>query len=308
MEKDFHYYMTYALAKASGLEKPEVTAYASQFVDDNNEGQFVIDEQAVSFPEKLRANGGYYYPIMTQSLSPKSLDPYVQKYVYVPFHFLPGDNSVTINGKTNPLNTTPNSPNAQKVLAEALLTKNPYRIGIALHTVADTWSHQNFTGLREDWNAVHPWYDIFKAMVPNIGHAEAGHAPDIISETWTDFRTKERVSNKKRAFEAVATIYKALATSTGKAAPWTKIQKDFKAFTNETDYDTRIRNIVAYLEKNHGETVEKYDQNHWINDALDKTGDEVTMKPGFSETDWYAFHQAAKAHAALVMTLISGIL
>ncbi len=283
-------------------------AYASQFVDDNNEGQFTIDEEEVFFPERLEANGGYYYPIMTQSLSPKSLDPYVQKYVYVPFHFLPGDNSVTIKGKKNPLNTTPNSLNAQKVISEALKTKNPYRIGIALHTFADTWSHQNFTGLREDWNAVHPWYDVFKALVPNIGHAEAGHAPDIISDTWTDYRTKEKVDNKKRAFGAVTAIYAAAAGSTGNAPPWTKVKKDFKGFIDETDYDTRIRNIVAYLRKNYGETVEKYDQNHWINDALDKTGDEVTMKPNFKTTDWHEFHQAAKAHFALVITLINEVL
>lgn len=308
MEKDFHYYMIYALAKVAGLQKPDVIAYASQFVDDNNEGQFTIDDEEVSFPEKLKADGGYYYPIMTQSLSPKSLDPYVQKYVYVPFHFLPGDNSVTINGKRNPLNTTPNSPNAQKVLSEALATNNPCRIGIALHTFADTWSHQNFTGLREDWNAVYPWYNVFKSIVPNIGHAEAGHAPDIISETWTDYRTKEKIDNKKRAQEAVAAIYASLAANPGTPPSWSKVQKDFKGFVGEKDYDARIRMIVAYLQTSYGETVAKYDQNRWINDALDKTGDEVKMKPNFNTTDWHHFHQAAKAHFALVMALVSDVL
>ena len=87
MEKDFHYYLIYAIAKTTGFEKAEVIATASQFVDDNNEGQFYIDDQPADFPEKIPADGGHYYPIMTQSLSPKSLNPYVQKYVYVPFHF-----------------------------------------------------------------------------------------------------------------------------------------------------------------------------------------------------------------------------
>ena len=86
MEKDFHYHLIYAITRITGFEKADIIAASSQFVDDNNEGQFFIDGQPSMFPEKIRANGGHYYPIMTQSLSPKSLDPYVQKYVYVPFH------------------------------------------------------------------------------------------------------------------------------------------------------------------------------------------------------------------------------
>jgi hypothetical protein len=42
MEKDFHYYLTYALAKITGLNNPEIVAYSSQFVDDNNEGQVTL--------------------------------------------------------------------------------------------------------------------------------------------------------------------------------------------------------------------------------------------------------------------------
>ena len=99
MEKDFHYYLIYAISKITGFEKADIIATSSQFVDDNNEGQFSIDDRPSAFPEKIPANGGNYYPIMTQSLSTKSLDTYVQKYVYVPFHFIPGDNSVMINKK-----------------------------------------------------------------------------------------------------------------------------------------------------------------------------------------------------------------
>jgi hypothetical protein len=100
------------------------------------------------------------------------------------FSNFPGDNNVkNKKGQANPLSITPNSLNAQSILSNALAGNNPYLIGIAAHTCADTWSHQNFTGMREDWNAVYPWYDVFKSIVPNIGHAEAGHSPDVISET-----------------------------------------------------------------------------------------------------------------------------
>jgi len=70
------------------------------------------------------------------------------------------------------------SANARAVLKKALDSDNPCRLGIALHSYADTWSHQNFSGLQEPWNSVYPWYNIFKSIAPNIGHAEAGHLPD----------------------------------------------------------------------------------------------------------------------------------
>jgi hypothetical protein len=312
MEKDFHYFLTYALAKTAGLAQSDIIAYACQFVDDNNEGQFRVDQEDVPFPERLAADGGYYYPIMTQSLSTKSLESYVQKYVYVPFHFLPGDNSVPIKGKRNPLNTTPNSPNGQKVLAAALRSKNPYRIGIALHTLADSWSHQNFTGLRQEWNAVYPWYNVFKSIVPNIGHAEAGHAPDIISETWTDYRfeteAQGKINNQTRALDAVSTLYDALRGRNNPRPEWADIQPDFQAIIGVRDYDQRIAAVSRYIKEKYQEDIPLYAKDNWIDQALDRTGDEVVMKPDFMKTHWFKFHQAAKAQFSLVMTLVGDIL
>lgn len=306
MEKDFHHYLTFAIAKLTALDKPEIVAYASQFVDDNNEGQFSVDGEEVDFPERLKVGGGYYYPLMTQSLSPKSLDIYVQRYVYVPFHFLPGDNSKEIKGGKNPLSVTPFSPNAKAVLAGALDSKDPYRIGIALHTVADTWSHQNFTGLQEEWNAVYPWYNIFKSLVPNIGHAEAGHSPDVISEPWIDYRIgKDLVDNKQRAFEAAGTIYQAVQADTKQGSPWTAVESSFRNIVYAPDYDERIARIATLV----GGGIPKYDKDSWIDEALKKDKDEKSceLNPNYQQTHWYRFHQAAKAQLAQVMELIREI-
>ena len=43
MEKDFHYYQIYAVAKTTGFERADIIATSSQFVDDNNERQFSIE-------------------------------------------------------------------------------------------------------------------------------------------------------------------------------------------------------------------------------------------------------------------------
>jgi len=304
MEKDFHYYITYSIAKLTGYDKPDIIAYASQFVDDNNEGQFEIDGKKASFPEKIEATAGYYYPIMTQSLSPKSLDPFVQRYVYNPFHFLPGDNNVEIKGKKNPVSTTPNSKNARVLLKEALKSKNPYRIGIALHTFADTWSHQNFTGLREEWNAVYPWYKSFKSIVPNIGHAEAGHSPDVISEEWMDYRIDKKVNNKERAFEAVAEIYKAMRKESGTGPEWTDMKAHYRNIIDTVGYDKRIENVAGLLKNNNASQIPKYSEDDWIDAALSKEKEKVTMTKDFFNTDWYHFHQAAKVNFAIVIDAI----
>jgi hypothetical protein len=303
MEKDFHYYLTYVLAQITEFDNADIIAFASQFVDDNNEGQFFIDGKPEAFPEKIPNNGGYYYPIMTQSLSTKSLNPYVQKYVYVPFHFIPGDGSVVIDNRTNALSTTPASPVATAVLAQALKEGNPYQIGIALHSYADTWSHQNFTGLQEGWNSVYPWYNFFKSIVPNIGHAEAGHLPDVISETWTDHRLKTKIVNSRRAFQATAEIYKALRRKTGQGPIWTDIQKDFKLIINAEGYEDRKTKINDLLNDRGLKPVPAYDENDWIDAALDQKDQKVVMHSGFENTHWYHFHQSAKKQFALVMEL-----
>lgn len=309
MEKDFHYYITYSIAKLTGYNDADIIAYSSQFVDDNNEGQFVIDEGESSFPERIPAAGGYYYPIMTQSLSPKSLDPYIQKYVYIPFHFLPGDNNVEINGKKNPLSTTPNSQNAKTLLNEALKSKNPYQIGIALHTFSDTWSHQNFTGLREEWNSVYPWYNIFKSIVPNIGHAEAGHSPDVISEDWIDYRLnkKEKIINKVRSLEAVAEIYKVMRRDSGKGPVWTDMKSQYKEIVYTFGYDERISKVASLLIDNQLGSIPTYSKDDWIGAALDRQEGKISMSVGFFNTDWYHFHQAAKVHFAIAMNLIKNL-
>jgi len=307
MEKDFHYFLIYSLARMTAYDKADIIAYASQFVDDNNEGWFSIDGEEEAFPEKIPANGGNYYPIMTQSLSPKSLNTYVQKYVYVPFHFLPGDNSLKINGGSNPLSTTPNSKNAQALLSAALKSNeplSPYRIGIALHTFADTWSHQNFSGIQESWNSIYPWYNVFKSLAPNIGHAEAGHAPDVISDRWTDHRLGREINNQERAFNATGEIYKTLRHHSKKGPFWGEVKASYKKIINTPGYDDRIQSIDDFLQENHKGPIPNYLEDKWIDDALDKKDEEIIMKQNFTETHWYKFQQAAKMHFSYAMDLI----
>lgn len=314
MEKDFHYYLIYSMAALTQQPDAEIIAFASQFVDDNNERQFTLDEnKKIPFPSKIPANGGNYYPIMTQSMSPKSLDMYVQKYVYVPFHFLPGDDTVVFKDKEekdirNKLNTTPDSENARKLMDAALKSNNPYRLGITLHTYADTWSHQNFTGLREDWNSVYPWYNIFKSLAPNIGHAEAGHSPDVISETWTDHRLHQKIVNEKRAIDAIRAIYQKLRKKSGNGPLWGDVRLKYLKLLRIPKYDDRKDAIVDFTRGEANVDIPTYERKKWIDEALLKEeGKEVKMHSNFERSHWHHFHQAAKEHFSQALTLIVGL-
>ena len=118
MQKDFHFYVIYALADKAGFSQEDsfIIAYSSQYVDDNNERQYPEKDGKPQFPSQIRTNGGHFRPIMTQSMSVKSLVYEIQKFIYVPFHFLPGNTDQPIKGNFNRYSTTPDSTNAQKLL------------------------------------------------------------------------------------------------------------------------------------------------------------------------------------------------
>ncbi|MDY6844735.1 MAG: DUF6765 family protein [Thermodesulfobacteriota bacterium] len=305
MEKDYHFYVIYALAHTAGFtaEESHTIAYASQYVDDNNEMQYPEKDGQSQFPSKIRMNGGYFRPIMTQSMSVKSIIYEIQKFVYVPFHFLPGDNNQSVKGRYNRYSTTPNSNNARKLLKTALNSKDLYRIGISLHTYADTWSHQNFTGYEEDWNSVFTWHSPYRAIVPNIGHADVGHYPDEISTTWSDHRLEKparKIHNRERAFEATKCIYQALRSAKQGTSYWSDVKKDFKKIIDAEDYDDRIDKVKEYVNS----ADLHYEKNKWVDEAIHKTGDELMASPHFTHTHWMKFQQAAKANFASTVDIL----
>jgi hypothetical protein len=304
MEHDFHYDLIYSIAKMTCFPNADIIAYSSQYVDDNNRKQYFRDGKEALFPRKIRTNGGSFHPIMTQTISTKALDPMVQRCVYVPFHFLPGDNTLEIDGKTNAFSTTPNSENARTLIRKALDSGNPYLIGIALHTFADTWSHQNFTGFDEEWNSVFREKSIFRRLPPNIGHAEVTHTPDVISAIWIDHRINEKIENWIRALKATGEIYKTLRKISGKGPNWTDIKSDYRQIMKASDKRERIEKINDLLKENKLDSVPNYSEDKWLDAALNRSHSPIEAKRGFYDSEWYHFQQAAKIHFATVMNLI----
>jgi hypothetical protein len=287
------------------LDHPEIIAYASQYVDDNSDEQFLGEETGAGYPERLKAKDGYYYPQMTQCRSPEAMTLFVQKYVFIPFHFLPGDGLVVIEGKRNPFAVTSNSERGESHLLRALDGGNPYQIGIALHTFGDSWSHQNFTGLREDWNSFDPGDDLPKSIVPKIGHGDAGKAPDIISESWVDPRFGNgRIDNRERAFEAAREIFVHFQRRSHKGPSWRDVEDDFRTIMKAPDSKGRENRVKDFVRDHRNGPLPEYSRKSWVDEAIDRSGGERVLKPDFRTTHWYHFQQAAKVHLARVIDLI----
>lgn len=308
MEKDFHYDLVYAIATLTEMEAPEVVAYASQYVDDNSDEAFRVEGGRALFPERLAAGDGFYYPQMTQCRSPGSTTPFVQRYVFVPFHFLPGNPVVQLGGKTNPYCVTPNSRRGRSLLIEALKGGNPYEIGIALHMFADSWSHQRFTGLQQEWNSFQQRWAFGDGKPSIIGHEDAGKRPDILSERWVDPRFgHDVIRNSERALEAAREIFALLRTKTAKGPYWKEVEPEFETMLEARDREDRETRVRDFLEGRGDGAFPPYLRKTWWREASIESSNGLTLKPNFICTHWYRFQQAAKAHLARVLTLIKDL-
>ena len=321
MDVEFHYYMTNVIAQRAGFttEEAYTIAYASQFVDDNDD-EYVVDEG--------KEGGGQYRSSISQSMN--ILRPKQElMWIYPCFHFIPGTYSDDVarrrDGKMHLLNTTPNSPMAQSLFKNALKSNDLYRIGVVTHAYADTWAHQNFVGYYDYFNAMGSAID---RISPNIGHADAAHDPDIPGLAWADDRLVRRnrvADNKSRFLDAAEHIYrffrrykKPEIKEAELAAECKTLLQDLDAAMGETfegkdkpkTKKKRLRNYKKLI----ADAVE-YDEDKWFNAAvkhnvrglpddwhfrlLNKTRifeDTYSKKRGFAESDWFKFQEAVKCH------------
>jgi hypothetical protein len=151
MQMDMHFFGVYALARAAGV-RPETArriAHASQFVDDAIESDHVV----------LPGGKTALLPIVT-SHKPTDFEnaiPGDQWAVWVPFHFLPG-NDPEVPGFMERMVCQKGSPLARRMLQDVLTHKSrpfgPHLAGIAAHVYADTYAHYGFVGLCSPLNKV----------------------------------------------------------------------------------------------------------------------------------------------------------
>jgi hypothetical protein len=338
MEKDFHFFAIYALARSVGFipEHAHTVAYASQHTDD------AMYEQALEFE-----NGGRFQQVLTahKYLDLESLSKDVCYRIWIPFHFLPGDVGVEFYDR---MLTRAGSTVAQRLLDDILASQpKPYllhRLGIFLHTYGDTWSHQNFLGLLRDdlndvknlevtgesWDSLQSIFERLKRQVleycaPKLGHTQAGTIPDEPYREWRyeNFSGKSfHIFNVERALDAARNCYQVLtkfsasfpAFASSKALPWHEIAgKIEELFQTKGDLDSRCRTWANAISQGQmrfraedGDLNIVYDDREWFRKAVkveknEEGKDRYIRNPGFETSHWKYFHDAAALHGFTVL-------
>ena len=249
MDIEFHYYINYMIAIKAGLF-PDIAhkiAYSAQYVDDNTEEYTVLEQDTLS----------QYNNIVTQSINP-TLNFKEILSIFPVFHFIPGDDilrssALRQDGLCRHMSTIPNSKIARNCLRNAIKSKDAYWIGIASHAYADTWAHQNFTGLKDHYNAVNKQQKNVNnnQLAQYIGHANVLHFPDLPTAIWYDFRLKDsRINNGERFIEAAKNLYKMYIKYADNSIVCDKPKKP-EIIWNELKLTLRaiFKNDFTYLEK-----------------------------------------------------------
>jgi hypothetical protein len=232
MQKDFHFYIQYLICVKCGMDVPtaEIVAWANQFTD---ECQASIDG------------------IQTASDGIELIQPQMQLTVLVPFHFLPGDDP------KNKWMVTPNSELAKYILPKRI-PLSPFEWGIALHSLQDTFSHQRWSGRREELNDI-PWDNLLDVL-PAVGHAKIGKTCDIINGLWTDPRSGEVVDNTMRAIHAARATAEAIQIGS-----WDRIGAEVRDVVRVPTYEGRklaAAKMAGREDLSYPEVAERMIKNH----------------------------------------------
>ncbi|NML44608.1 hypothetical protein HHL11_12655 [Ramlibacter sp. G-1-2-2] len=157
MQIDFHHAVTYVCCRLAGMDDAgaAVVAHAAQYVDDaTNDGplQFATGERYVRVTSA--------HQTLDLRLNSDAAD---NRMVWVPFHFLPGNDAVAPGTDADEafirrMVCRPNSQVAQEMVFDCIERQDKvfalHRLGVALHTYVDTWAHQGFVGMVNDFNKV----------------------------------------------------------------------------------------------------------------------------------------------------------
>ena len=165
MQEDMHYYGTYAMARAAGLEveNAKIIAYAAQYVDDSTANDSEQHEDGGMF--ETTATAHTTKEEVATSLIKKIAGRFAkeeinteQRKVWVPFHFFPGAEGDTLSEK---LKCVKDSALAQTMvknhIRHAVAVKDECGLqlmGIMAHVYADTFSHYGFSGVSSRGNDV----------------------------------------------------------------------------------------------------------------------------------------------------------
>ena len=173
MQLDMHYYATYALARAAGIEpdNARIIATSAQFVDDNVARSHVTFRDGSRIDQEATA----HHPINLSNRRERD-----QRRVWVPFHFIPGNEG---DSYTERLKCRMDSAIVQELRDHNLMYADRgfalHLLGITAHVYADTFSHYGFSGVSSRGNKVDNSSFRFHEEVEEADDATAPLSPQM---------------------------------------------------------------------------------------------------------------------------------
>jgi len=318
MKKDFHYSVVKILAVKAGFQEDDAQtiAYASQYVDDatthkpvniTNPLNFILEHPR--YDKKKRV----FDPICTAHKFfgfVTGLLEKVQKEVYVSFHFIPEKNfnEISLPIKDKNYVTKENGTLANELMKKAVdelintssskRTQKLIKLGISLHSYADTWSHQGFSGIHSPFNNIKnleskkdgKWKSANYGYRPDIGHAEADEYPDMANLEWKyEYDGTNNITNAKTErnnseifMDASKHIFEYLCQANKKSSikeAWNEFKDDLDDCLKSINDDS-ILNINIFNGKEKFRNISlSYNENRWKNKALNQQNEK-----------WFYFH------------------
>ena len=173
MQLDMHYYATYAMARAAGIEPDDarIIATSAQFVDDNIAQSYVEFRDGSRIDQEATA----HHPINLSNRDDRD-----QRRVWVPFHFIPGNVG---DGYTERLKCRMDSLIVRELRDHHLTYADRgfalHLLGIAAHVYADTFSHYGFSGVSSRGNRVDNSSFRFHEEVEDADDTTASLSPEM---------------------------------------------------------------------------------------------------------------------------------
>jgi len=350
MNINFHYAAIKVLAHQVGFSLPDsqLIAYASQYVDDAVAHKKMALDKDPGVTD-IRYKNGEFDPICTAhkdlDYAKAVLDRRGRVHVYVCFHFIPSRKGTTnltrrrvekdgkiaremVTVALNSWNEGESKENKQRALI---------KLGVALHSYADTWSHQGFSGYWDSGNnniskletgpigqGTHELVSKFLSYAaPDIGHAEVGTLPDRSEAVWRckpKKRSTEGENNCTEFIEASHTIMDLLAKTKKKAKPWNDIKAKLKkCFMNPWDGDGFKSSDKSEWSTQFPGLNFNYDAGNWFAGALKKKGGLLDLLGSISGLDpedynvcggreYFYFHAAAWKQRQIILEKVADLI
>ena len=301
MDIDFHFSTVYVLARWAGFgcDNARLLATCSQLVDDN------VDDKMPQFSAFSQRFSGHELWENVREVENAE--------IWVPFHFLPALDGDTLDQQ---LVCRKNSKMAQALAADMLTYSGEnrlFRLGIALHVYADTWAHQEFSGITSAGNTLlglksQPeqkigleWLKHEVSPLVNLkplGHAAALHFPDQPYLYWhSEQKFPEGRRNWGEFMEAARALYRILCVvGENPETELSSRQELFltKSFQEIQDEDCNARNETW---------LQRIQTNYFEFDELTELDQCLKYQPGLimADADYPAlFYQGIEEHYAWV--------